>query len=473
MAIMGGRWCLVVVAVAIATVIAALLYLEESLLETMMPAIGYEKLTTSDDMITFDPKDSVEKFQAMLQEAVKKQDYVAAATILAYIKATNPQSDGAVGTKNSGNESNPEPKAEPKITKPRTTEQKTTEQKTTEPNPEPKAESKPETAAPLAAKTAAKTAPKYKGKFCPYAAISGRFSKQDIAYIKEIEEKREQRNNGICAVKKIGFEEDCGHRNFNLAAWKALFKDRRVGIIGDSVIMNIHDYLYTEIFGKSDQDLFQYRQQFEGQWWVNPNCCTSPEGNVTFVWEGEYCATCDVMLVNSFGLWALMEQDEDKVRIAYTKRLDKMAAQFCSWTDKTILWMGTSFLTEQYLKVPEVEVNKQPMMKERNGELLREMEREKIESMLKTNPECNNIVYLDVAHVQSQRPDCSYDGKHYVKKHFQWYIAEVIANGYEQYLRRRKDWHITQAKDIDPKHLLHKDDYIQNTYWTQGSYLDG
>ena len=89
---------------------------------------------------------------------------------------------------------------------------------------------------------------------------------------------------------------------------------------------------------------------------------------------------------------------------------------------------------------------------------------QKIRSMMEVNPQCNNIVYIDVSHVGVQRPDCTYDGKHYVKLPYQWYIAELIANGLEQYIRRRKDWHITQANSID-KHLKHKDDYLLNSFW--------
>jgi len=37
----------------------------------------------------------------------------------------------------------------------------------------------------------------------------------------------------------------------------------------------------------SDADLLEYRDNFDGQWWVNPDCCTTDDMfNISLIWEG-------------------------------------------------------------------------------------------------------------------------------------------------------------------------------------------
>ena len=70
-------------------------------------------------------------------------------------------------------------------------------------------------------------------------------------------------------------------------------------------------------------------------------------------------------------------------------------------------------------------------MKQANVEKLIAMERE---VLAKHN--CPNIIAIDHSYISRQRPDCSFDGKHYVKPPFQTYVTTLVGNALEQWKRR-------------------------------------
>lgn len=115
--------------------------------------------------------------------------------------------------------------------------------------------------------------------------------------------------------------------------------------------MNLHDYLYNVLFNKTDMDLLQYRNTFKGQWWVNPDCCTTQDTfNISLIWDGEYCASCDTMFVNTFGLWALLQPSLEKGLEDYEPKLEKWIKSFCSYRDKPVVMFLTSALDDESLK---------------------------------------------------------------------------------------------------------------------------
>jgi len=90
------------------------------------------------------------------------------------------------------------------------------------------------------------TNPKFQGELCPWSRLRGDFEPASAS-----SDSSPYGSPYGCEKRRMVMPANCGYRDFDLFEFKMLLRDRRIGFVGDSVAMNLHDYLYTTLMNKT------------------------------------------------------------------------------------------------------------------------------------------------------------------------------------------------------------------------------